>query len=109
MHSFIIVNEFIGEGKARHQAAPLQPEDRSKGTREDTLHSGEGSETFCKCRALVRDPMESPVGLVLNARNCFNGVEEVITLGGVLDVSINEERVSFRVDVLTAAGFITHA
>jgi len=44
--------------------------------------------------------MEGPVGLALNARNCFDGVEEVIMLGGVLDVSINEERVSFRVDSL---------
>jgi hypothetical protein len=53
-----------------------------------------------KCRPLVRDPMKGPVGLMLNARNCFDGVEEVITLGGVLDVGIDEERVSFRVDVL---------
>jgi hypothetical protein len=37
---------------------------------------------------VVRDPTEGPVGLALNARNCFDGVEEVIALGGVLDVSI---------------------
>jgi hypothetical protein len=49
---------------------------------------------------LVRDPTEGPVGLALNARNCFDSVEEVIALGGVLDVSIDEERVSFGVDIL---------
>ena len=49
---------------------------------------------------LVRDLTEGPVSRVLNARNCFNGVEEVIILGRVLDVSINEERVSFGVDIL---------
>ena len=49
---------------------------------------------------LVRDPTEGPIGLVLNARNCFDGVEEVIALGGVLDVSIDEERVGFGVDIL---------
>jgi hypothetical protein len=32
--------------------------------------------------------MEGLVCLALNARNCFDGVEEVIALGGVLDVSI---------------------
>ena len=89
-----MTNEFIGEGKGGHQ-------NRSKGTREeDTLHSGEGNEAFHKCRPLVRDPMKGPVGLTLNTRNCFDGVEEVIMLGGVLDVGIDEERVSFRVDVL---------
>ena len=44
--------------------------------------------------------MEGPVGLALNARNYFDGVKEVIALGGVLDVSINGERISFGVDIL---------
>jgi len=35
--------------------------------------------------------MKGPVGLTLNARNCFDGVEEVIMLSGVLDVGIDEE------------------
>jgi hypothetical protein len=48
---------------------------------------------------LVRDPTEGQVDLALNARNCFDGVEEVI-LGGVLDASIDEKRVSFGVDIL---------
>jgi len=101
MHSFVMTNEFVGEGEAGHQTALLQPEDRSKGTREeDILHSGEGDEVFRKHRMLVRDPTEGPVGLALNARNCFDGVEEVIMLDGVLDVSIDEESVGFRVDVL---------
>ena len=90
-----MTNKFIAEGEAGHQTALLQLDDRSKGTREeDTLHSGEGNTAFYKCRMLVRSPMEGPVILV----NCFVSIKEVITLGGVLDVSIDEERVSFGVD-----------
>jgi hypothetical protein len=92
-----MTNEFVAEGEAGHQTALLQLDDRSKGTREeDTLHSGEGNTAFYKRRTLVRNPMEGPVILA----NCFVGIKEVITLGGVLDVSINEERVSFGVDIL---------
>ena len=101
MHSFVTISEFVGEGEAGHQATLLQPEGRSKGTREeDTLHGGEGNEAFCKCRTLVRGPTEGPICLALNERNCFDGVEEVIVLGGVLDVSIDEEIAGFGVDIL---------
>ena len=72
------------EGEARHQTAFLQPEDRSKGTREEALRGGEGNEVFHKRRMLVRDSMEGLVGSALNARNCFDSVEKVIALGGVL-------------------------
>jgi len=92
MHSFITANEFIGKGKARHQTTLLQPENGGKGAREkDPFDSGEGDKAFGKCRTLVGDPADSPVSLALNARNCLDSVEEVIALGRVLDVGVNEK------------------
>ena len=44
--------------------------------------------------------MKSPVGLPLDAWDGFDGVEEVLALGRVFNVRVDEQRVSFRVNVL---------
>lgn len=36
---------------------------------EDTLDSSKGDETFTKGRSVVGDPLESPISLLLDARN----------------------------------------
>ena len=49
---------------------------------------------------MVRDPPESSLRLALDARNCFNGVKEILALRWVLDVPLDEKRVGLGVDVL---------
>ena len=49
---------------------------------------------------LIGNPLESPVGLALDAGNGVHGVKEVLVLRGVLDVSIDEEQVSLGMDIL---------
>ena len=111
-------NQLVGEGEASHQSTLLQPEDGREGTtEEDTLNSGKCHKALSEGGRLVLDPLDSPVGLLLNARNCemalvyckynletiltcLNSVEEVGSLGLLLDVGVDEERVSLRVDVL---------
>ncbi len=44
-------------------------------------------------------PFESPVGFALNTWYCFNGMEQVQFLFWILDVCVDEEGVSFAVDV----------
>lgn len=44
--------------------------------------------------------MECPVGLLLDAWDGLDGVEQVFALNGILDVGVDEQRVCLRVDVL---------
>jgi hypothetical protein len=44
--------------------------------------------------------MHGPVSLVLDTGNCFNGVEEIFMLGMPLDVRVEKEGVSFRMNIL---------
>jgi hypothetical protein len=91
VHAFVTADKLVGEGESRHQAMLLEPEDGGKGIREeDTLNSGESYKTFGKCGTLVRDPTERPVGLAFDARNCLDGIERELLLGGVLDVGVDE-------------------
>ena len=44
--------------------------------------------------------MSTHSGLALDTWNCLDGVEEAFAFGTVFDVGVDEERVSFRMDVL---------
>ena len=105
MHAFITADELVGEGESGHEATLLEPEDRGKRSREeDTLDGGEGDETLAKGGLLIRDPSKSPVGLLLDAGNGLDSVEEELAASGVLDVRVDEERISLRVDILPVIG-----
>ena len=101
MHAFISTNELIRVCQTWHQTSLLEPEDRGKGAgEENTLNGSEGNKAFSESRTLVRDPSQSPVSLLLDARNSINSIEEVLALSRVFNVGINEKGVGFRVDVL---------
>jgi hypothetical protein len=93
--SFVARDELVGEGESGHEATLLEPEDggegscsagtvssgftricmqdrsESKRTREeDALDSGESDEALSEDGAVVRDPLESPLGLLLDAGDC---------------------------------------
>jgi hypothetical protein len=94
-------DELVGECKSGHESSLLEPEDGSERSREeDTLDSGKGNESLGECRFVVRDPLESPLGLLLNTGDGVDGLEEVCTTCGVLDIGVDEEGVGLGVDVL---------
>lgn len=116
--TLITRDQLIGEGKPSHQPTLLQPEDGCEGTtEEDTFNSSKCHEALSKGGRLVLNPPDSPIGLLLDARDCetvlvyckrlpehiltgLNGIEKVAALGLFLDICVDEERVSLRVYVL---------
>ncbi len=101
VQTLISRNELVGKCETRHETSLLEPEDRGERSREeDTLDCGEGDKSFGKGRSFVADPFQCPLGLLLDARDGVDRFEEVGPTGGVFDVSVDEERVCFGVDVL---------
>lgn len=101
VQTLVTRDELVGEGQTRHETSLLEPEDGGKGSaEEDTLNSSKGNETLGKGRVLVLDPLDGPLGLLANARDSLNGVEEVGALAVLLDVGVDEQRVCLGVDVL---------
>ena len=92
VHTLITADELVGEGETGHQTTLLQPEDGREGTgEEDTLDGGEGDQTFAKGRVLITDPSESPLGLLLDAWDGLDSIEQELALSWVLDISIDEQ------------------
>lgn len=101
VETLITRDELVGEGQTGHEATLLEPEDGGKGTaEEDTLDSSEGNQTLGKGRVLVLDPSNGPVSLLSDAGNGINSVEEVGSLGRLLDVGVNEQGIGLGVNVL---------
>lgn len=99
--TLITRDELVGEGQTGHETTLLEPEDRGEGTtEEDTLNSSESNETLGKGGVLILDPSDGPVGLLSDAGDGLNGVKEVGSLSGLLDVGVNEQGVGLGVDVL---------
>jgi len=93
-------DEFVGEGESWHEAAFLEPEDGAKASgEEDSLDAGEGNEALGKGLGGV-DPAEGPVGLLGDAGNGVDGMEETGLLFGVFYVGFEEETVHLGVNVL---------
>ncbi len=94
-------DELVREAEAGHESTLLEPEDGAEGSREeDALHSREGDHAFGEAGVVGITPLECPVGLLLDARDGFDGVEEVHLLLLILDVGVDQEGVGLGVDVL---------
>ena len=94
-------DELVGEGESGHETSLLEPEDRGEGSREeDSLDGRKGDQSLGESRLSVRDPFDGPLSLLLDTGDGVDGLEEVGSSGGVLDVGVDEERVGLRVDVL---------
>lgn len=92
VHTLITADQLVREGQTRHETTLLEPEDRGKGAgEENTLNGSEGNKTLSKSRTLVGDPSQSPVSLLLDARNSINSIEEVLALSRVFNVGIDEK------------------
>mmetsp|Transcript_18068 Transcript_18068/g.37631 ORF Transcript_18068/g.37631 Transcript_18068/m.37631 type:complete len:274 (+) Transcript_18068:365-1186(+) len=94
-------DELVGETKARHEAALLEPEDGTERSgEENSLNGGEGNAALGEGCVLGLTPVEGPVGLLHDAGDSLDGIEEVVLLARVLYVGVNEEGVCLTVDVL---------
>ena len=101
MHPFVASDELVGEGETGHETALLEPEDTGKAAgEEDTLDGGEGDEADAEGRTVVVDPPESPLSLTRDTGDSLDGVEEVLPLGGLADVGVDEKGVGLGVNVL---------
>jgi hypothetical protein len=70
VHALVAGDELVGECKTGHETALLEPEDgRERTAEEDTLDGGECDETVGEGGVLVRDPSQSPIGLLADAWN----------------------------------------
>ena len=85
VHTLIARNKLIGCREARHKAAFLEPKDGTESTAEEDALYG------CKCHQPGREisffglhPLNSPLGLLLDARNRVNGLEKFRLFGIVL-------------------------
>ncbi len=100
VEALVAGDELVGEGEPGHEAALLEPEDGAEGTgKENSLNGREGHQALRKGIRLV-DPVHGPLGLLLDAWDGRNGVEEVSTHRWGFDVRIDEEGIRFAVDVL---------
>ena len=101
VESLVTADELVGEAKAGHEAALLEPEDGAEGAgEEDTLDGGEGDATLGEGGIVALAPLEGPSGLALDAGDGLDGVEQVLLLLSVLDVGVDEEGVGLGVNVL---------
>lgn len=101
VETLITRDELVGECQSRHETTLLEPEDGGERSREeDTLDGSEGDQALGESRTLVRDPLEGPVGLLLDAGDGLDGVKEVGATGVVFDIGVDEEGVGLGVDVL---------
>lgn len=101
VETLVAGDKLVRERKTRHETTLLQPENRGERTREeDTFDGSEGDKALGKGRVGVLNPFDGPVGLLLDARNGLDRVEEVCALLRIFDVGIDEEGVGLGVDVL---------
>lgn len=101
MQTFVTRNQFVRERQTGHHSATLQPEDRRKAAaKENTLDGRKGDYAFAEIRRFAADPLERPVGLLLNARQRFDRVEQEVAFVRIGDVRLDEQTVHFRVNIL---------
>jgi len=67
--------------------------------KEDALNTSKSNQSLSKTVVIV-DPLQGPVSFLLNNGDGLDGVEQVLLLGGVLNVCVDQKRIGLRVDVL---------
>ena len=101
VETLVTRDEFVREGKTRHKSSFLEPEDGAETSREeDSLDNAEGDATLGEACLFGIAPLEGPLGLLLDTRDSVDSVQESHLFTSVLDVGINQQGVSFGVDVL---------
>mmetsp|Transcript_60317 Transcript_60317/g.97635 ORF Transcript_60317/g.97635 Transcript_60317/m.97635 type:complete len:218 (+) Transcript_60317:230-883(+) len=100
MQALIAGNQLVGEGKARHEAALLEPVDGAeRAAEENTLDRCKGYDALGKAVVPVH-VLHGPRCLFLNSRHGVDGIEDMVPLDRIFDVLLDQQRVSLRVNVL---------
>ncbi len=99
--AFVAANELVAKGKAGHDAALFEPVNAAKAAAEkDALDARKGHQAVDKISLVVLvHPMEAPRGLLLDNGNGFNGVEQTRLFGGVVNVRVEQQRITLAVNV----------
>mmetsp|Transcript_8733 Transcript_8733/g.13966 ORF Transcript_8733/g.13966 Transcript_8733/m.13966 type:complete len:277 (-) Transcript_8733:444-1274(-) len=101
VQSFITRDKFVRKGQSWHQATLLEPKDGAKTSRkEDALYHTESNASLGKAGNVRVAPLQGPIGLASDTWDRVNGMQESHLLLRVFDVGVDQERVSFRVNVL---------
>ena len=94
MKTLVTRNELIARCQTREKTTLLHPEDGTEGTaEEDALHRGKADKTRGKVGILRVNPAESPLGLLLNARDRLGGVENLVLLILIRYVVVDKKRI----------------
>lgn len=92
-------NELVRKAKTGHESPLFEPENAAKGAREEnSFHRRKGDEALGE--TALADPTQGPIRFLAHAVHMVNGVKEVVFLGGILDIGINEQGIGLGVDVL---------
>jgi hypothetical protein len=65
----------------------------------DPLDSSESYKSLAETNFLIFNPLQGPICLLLYTRDSVNRIEKELSLLGVTDISINEQRVHLAMDV----------
>lgn len=99
MHALVAGDQLVAERQAGHEPALLEPENAAKRTgKENAFYYGKGDELLAK--TALFNPSQGPVSLPFDAIQVFDGVQQVVLFSWIFDVSVNEQRIGFGMDVL---------
>src|SRR5579863_9430549 len=98
MQSLVTADEFIAECKSRHQSSFFQPENGTETATEKYTFNR------CKCNqsfgeGSVLNPTECPFCFFLNCRNGFNGMKKPVFFPGIFNITVNQQRVGFSMNI----------
>mmetsp|Transcript_125581 Transcript_125581/g.340970 ORF Transcript_125581/g.340970 Transcript_125581/m.340970 type:complete len:245 (+) Transcript_125581:738-1472(+) len=101
VQALVARDQLVGEGEARHQAALLEPVDGAeRATEQNSLHGRKRDDALGEASLLWAHPLHCPLGLLPDGRHGVDRVEDLLLLGGVPDVLLDQQRVRLRVNVL---------
>lgn len=99
MKALISGYQFIRKCKSRHKRSFFEPENGAEWSRK------EDSFNCCKCNKSLMEwflfihPFHSPLSFFFNNVNILNSIEQISFLILILNVSINQKRISLRMNV----------
>jgi hypothetical protein len=94
------MSSFAKQRPDSHEAAFLEPENSTKGAREEnSFHSSKCNETCSKSGLMRVAPCKSPVSFVAHAGICFDAVKKITFQFVVVYISVNQEGVHFIVNI----------
>ncbi|ABT16168.1 hypothetical protein ATCV1_z034R [Acanthocystis turfacea chlorella virus 1] len=100
VEALVAADELVGQTQTGHEPPVAQPENGAERPGEQkTLHAHPGDEALCE-GAVARKVFRGPRCLLSHGRDRLDSLEELVTLGLVLNKSIKEQGVLLAVDAL---------